>query len=181
MNYLKLITAIVVIVFLTACSTNQGKLQDKWWYKVSNYGDDIIMFSSDGKAKNMNDDKQLDYSLEGNTVYLGKDTLTITKIDEKYLTLSKGKKTLEFRIADDKDYLIGEWNGSYNGKEFSIDFQKDGDYKSKMDKKRNKGSYKVEVETLKVDNDKYVFSLSKDLNNLSLKNDELEVELYRDL
>lgn len=184
MKFLKLSVVVIYVIALTSCSSNEKKVQNKWWYKISSYGDDIIMFSEDGKAKNLNDDKLIDYKIDGNSIYLGKDTTSISRIDEKYLTLSLKKRALEFRLAEEKDFLIGEWKGTYNGERFEIRLKKDKEYKSRMNGDRNEGNYKIENNILKVDNDKFNYTLSEDLNNLSLtslENEKFKIELYRDL
>lgn len=184
LKFTKVASALLLSIFLTACSSNEKKIEDKWWYEVSSYGDDIIMFSPDGKAKNMNNDKLLDYSLKDNTIYLDGDTLKISNVDEKRLTLSEGKKTIEFRLANEKDYLIGKWEGSYDGERFEIELEKDNNYKSRMRGKKNEGKYTINENTLKVDNDEFNYTLSTDLNNFtltSLKNKDFKIELFRDL
>ncbi|MBA4745949.1 MAG: hypothetical protein H2058_11900 [Muricauda sp.] len=180
----KAASVLTLLIVLTSCSSNKKEIEGKWWYEISSYGDEIIMFTSDGKAKNMNDDKLLDYTIEKNMIYLDGDTLIISKVSEKNLTLSKGKKTIDFRLANKKDYLIGDWEGSYENEKFEIDLKKDNDYKSRMQGKRNSGKYIINDNTLKVDNEEFNYELSEDFNNLTLtstKNKVFKIELYRNL
>ena len=184
MNKLQKITMLILALTLNSCEESKAnKLQNKWWLELS-YGDQILQFSDDGKARELNEDEVLDYSLDGDQITLDDEKFKIKRLDEKYLELSNEDEEIKFRLANSKDLLIGDWEGVYEDNEFSIDLKKDGDYKRRTREEKVRGKYYITDNILKLDNEEFNFIISEDLNNLTLilvRDIKIKLELYRDL
>lgn len=184
MTTLKKISVLLLVLTLNSCGEPvTDKLQNKWWLETTD-GDLIIQFLKDGKVRDLNDDTLLDYIADGETITFNDEKYKINRLDDQYLEISTDDTDLKFRLATSEDLLVGDWEGVIEDNEFSIDFQKDGDFRSKANGERNKGKYNITNDTLKLGSDEFSFKISEDLNNLTLtllKDKQIKLELYRDL
>ncbi len=90
--YSKLLVITALTIFISSCSSNSKKIQDKWWYEVEEIGDDIIKFTVDNKIQNINDREVLSYEVNGEEIKM--------KIRDYEKESGLEMKNLELAISD---------------------------------------------------------------------------------
>ena len=178
MKNFRLLSVIAIVILLNSCSSMQKKVQDKWWYEVSNYGDDIIMFTSTGKTININDDDKYNYTSEDNKINIiisdkKTENLEIMSVTETELIISNGKREKDYRIAKQNDFIIGRWKTSIKGEKVTIIFKKNNDWEMRAGYSVSKeGMYSFSANKIKISEEEYTYKFSEDYMNLELTGKE---------
>lgn len=178
MKNFKLLTLITIAFLLNSCSSMQKKVQDKWWYEISNYGDDIIMFTSTGKTININDDDKYKYTIEENKINIvisdkKTENLEIMSVTETELIISNGKSEKDYRIAKQEDFIVGRWKTSIKGEKMTIIFKKNNDWEMRKGYSVDKvGVYSFSANKIKISDEEYTYKFSEDYMTLELQGKE---------
>jgi hypothetical protein len=130
----KLLFSISIMVSITSCSSTSDKIQDKWWYDVESYGDDIIKFTSDNQIQNINDKDVLTYEINGEAIkikmrdYAKESEIALKKdyADIEAMNNPQSSTNVDNSSTEpEKIYIEETWSiGSINDKELVI---KNGD------------------------------------------------------
>jgi len=204
MKIVNLLSLIGVLIILASCSNSQEQIQNKWWKelktgkhtKLSNT--DIVFFGKNGEIKVLNEGtKNYKYEIKGNELNYLKDgkvaeTEYIKELTDSTLTLAENKESNEVRkyvLADNKDFIAGKWEGIFNdifykitidytNKDYWIYKENNDKYQSLNLGNEHIGVYDVNYTTFFKDG--YQYELSENKNELTLKNENNLVKLYRE-
>ncbi len=165
---------VVMVICFCSCSTNNKKIQDKWWVNKE-HNEIIIKFSSNGKFIILNCSDVLSYNLNKSKsveVQLGdyNDKFIINNINDSELTVSgyEQVKEAKYRIAGDKDFIVGDWECLKNGKILEYNFSQSGDLTLVIDSSATKSKYALQNGKLIIDNEPYNLSFSNDKCSMTL-------------
>lgn len=178
----KLILISTTFLLMFSCSSNQSKIENKWWFEISKYGDDIIMFHENGTVENINDNGDAIYTIEGEqiTISEGKNSMTFgISIDNDLLTMTKEGDSKTFKLCEEKDLLVGSWKGLKNDKKVKMKFNKKNEVTLKIDGQRKEDNYTIKGNSIIVEKEESTFSLSKDKNTLTIVNGDESLILNR--
>ena len=178
MKKIKMLPLIAIVFLMNSCSSNQKKIQDKWWYEKTNYGSDIIMFTSKGKSVNINDNRTYDYQITDNEISLiisekKTEKIKIENLTEEELILAVDKNKREYRIAKQTDFIVGRWKTMIKGDKVNLRFKKNGDWEmGRSYSTESEGIYVFSANKLKIGDEAYNYKFSEDYMTLELTGKE---------
>ena len=183
--------ALGVTILLSSCGQDyQAKLQNRYW--LDNEEHEVYHFDENGVVKNLTYMDKSTYYVNKDTLWMkvggGENYFLIRELTEDKLVMADSDGDVsEFKLADDGDILIGDWEGELLGKNVDVDFEGDGEMEIK-DADANWANndmyddiYRVEGNRIIASSELYTFTfvLSEDKNTLTLSQGDKQYTLNR--